>query len=69
MFHLREIAHELRAIHLTLLKIGEFMALDFSKLQSADAVIAAEVQTLTATIQAESAKIQAAIDALAGASG
>ena len=45
------------------------MALDFSKLQAADAAIAAEVQTLATTITTESAKIQAAIDALANTSG
>ena len=64
-----EILHELRAIHGELKLIGVAMSLDFSKLQAADAAIAAEVQTLTATIVTESANIQAALDKLAGASG
>ena len=64
-----EILHELRAIHGELKLIGVAMSLDFSKLQAADAAIAAEVSTLVTTIQTESAAIQAAIDKLAAASG
>lgn len=64
-----EILHELREINLFLERMQKAMALDFSKLQAADAALAAEVATLGTTITTESAKIQAAIDALASASG
>lgn len=64
-----EILHELREISGTLKRLEIQMALDFSKLQAADAALAAEVATLTQTITDKSAKIQAALDALSGATG
>ena len=58
---LRAIA-ELREI---LMKQGEKIMLDLTKLQAADAALAAEITQLATTIQTEATTIQAAIDALA----